>query len=75
MVIESFCIGYPGGEAIFDPVFGQEKLEVLYSLFISLIHPDNAPSRRVAEKLGEKIEGETEVLTMPVLVYASHRPE
>jgi RimJ/RimL family protein N-acetyltransferase len=39
----------------------------------SLIHPDNAPSRRVAEKLGEKIEGETEVLTMPVLVYAARR--
>lgn len=39
----------------------------------SLIHPDNAPSRRVAEKLGQKIEGETEVLTMPVLVYAAHR--
>jgi RimJ/RimL family protein N-acetyltransferase len=36
---------------------------------MSLIHPDNAPSRRVAEKLGERIEGETEVLTMPVLIY------
>ena len=36
---------------------------------ISLIHPDNAPSRRVAEKLGETIEGETSVLTMPVLIY------
>ena len=40
---------------------------------ISLIHPDNAPSRRVAEKLGQTIEGETEVLTMPVLVYAKRR--
>jgi RimJ/RimL family protein N-acetyltransferase len=40
---------------------------------VSLIHPDNAPSRRVAEKLGQKIEGETEVLTMPVLVYAASR--
>jgi RimJ/RimL family protein N-acetyltransferase len=37
---------------------------------ISLIHPDNAPSRRVAEKLGQTIEGQTEVLTMPVLIYA-----
>ena len=37
---------------------------------ISLIHADNAPSRRVAEKLGQKIEGETVVLTMPVLIYA-----
>ena len=40
---------------------------------MSLIHPDNAPSRRVAEKLGQKIEGETEVLTMPVLIYAARR--
>lgn len=41
---------------------------------ISLIHPDNAPSRKVAEKLGETIEGETEVLTMPVLIYGIRRP-
>ena len=41
---------------------------------ISLIHPDNAPSRRVAEKLGQKIEGQTEVLTMPVLIYGIDRP-
>ena len=40
---------------------------------ISLIHPDNAPSRRVAEKLGQRIEGQTEVLTMPVLIYARER--
>jgi RimJ/RimL family protein N-acetyltransferase len=40
---------------------------------ISLIHPDNAPSRRVAEKLGETIEGETEVFGMPVLVYGIDR--
>lgn len=40
---------------------------------ISLIHPDNASSRRVAEKLGERIEGETVVLDMPVLVYGIRR--
>jgi RimJ/RimL family protein N-acetyltransferase len=40
---------------------------------ISLIHPDNTPSRRVAEKLGETIEGETEVFGMPVLVYGIDR--
>lgn len=40
---------------------------------VSLIHPDNAPSRRVAEKLGQRVEGETEILTMPVLVYAKSR--
>ena len=42
---------------------------------VSLIHPDNAPSRRVAEKLGETIEGETQVLSMPVLIYGISRPE
>jgi len=40
---------------------------------ISLIHPDNTPSRKVAEKLGETIEGETEVMTMPVLIYGFSR--
>jgi RimJ/RimL family protein N-acetyltransferase len=40
---------------------------------MSVIHPDNAPSRRVAEKLGETIEGETEVLNMPVLIYGISR--
>ena len=44
------------------------------SRVVSLIHPDNAPSRRVAEKLGQRVEGETEVLTMPVLIYAISRP-
>lgn len=41
---------------------------------ISLIHRDNTPSRRVAEKLGETVEGETEVLGMPVLIYGIDRP-
>jgi len=41
---------------------------------VSLIHPDNSPSRNVAEKLGEKIEGETAVLGMPVLIYGIDRP-
>jgi RimJ/RimL family protein N-acetyltransferase len=41
---------------------------------ISLIHPDNTPSRRVAERLGETVEGETEVLGMPVLIYGIDRP-
>ena len=42
---------------------------------ISLIHPDNAPSIRVAERLGEKLEGQTEVLDMPVLIYGISRPQ
>ncbi len=40
---------------------------------ISLIHPDNAPSRRVADRLGEHVEGQTTVLTMPVLIYGIDR--
>ena len=40
---------------------------------VSLIHPDNAPSIRVAEHLGQRVEGETAVLTMPVLIYAIDR--
>lgn len=40
---------------------------------ISLIHPDNAPSRRVADRLGQRVEGETEVLGMPVLIYGIDR--
>lgn len=47
--------------------------EMDMSHVISLIHPDNAPSIRVAERLGEKLEGRTEVLGMPVLIYGIDR--
>lgn len=40
---------------------------------ISLIHRDNTPSIRVAERLGETVEGDTEVLGMPVLIYGIDR--
>lgn len=40
---------------------------------ISCIHPDNAPSIRVAERLGEKLEGESEILGIKVLVYGVDR--
>ena len=40
---------------------------------MSLIHPDNAPSIRVAEFLGQTVEGETEVLSMPVRIYGIDR--
>ncbi|MGH9968133.1 MAG: GNAT family N-acetyltransferase [Pyrinomonadaceae bacterium] len=40
---------------------------------ISLIHPDNKGSIRVAEKLGEKHEGATEILGIPVLIYGVDR--
>ena len=42
---------------------------------ISLIHPDNAGSIRVAERLGEKLEGQTELLGHDVLIYGIDRPK
>src|SRR4051812_6215309 len=36
---------------------------------ISVIRPENLPSIRVAERLGEKLESQTEVMGFPVLVY------
>ena len=41
---------------------------------ISVIHPDNKPSIRVAERLGEKLEGETEVDGTPMLIYGIDKP-
>lgn len=41
---------------------------------ISLIHPDNKASIRVAERLGEKLEGHTELLGNKVLIYGIDRP-
>jgi RimJ/RimL family protein N-acetyltransferase len=40
---------------------------------ISLIHPENKASIKVAEKMGEKVEGQTEVLGVPVLIYGISR--
>lgn len=40
---------------------------------ISLIHPDNIGSIRVAERLGEKLEGETELFGREVLIYGIDR--
>jgi RimJ/RimL family protein N-acetyltransferase len=41
---------------------------------ISLIHPENRASIRVAERLGEKPEGTAEVLGIPVIIYGIDRP-
>ena len=48
--------------------------ELDQSHVISLIHPENKASIRVAEKLGEKVEGQTEVLGIPVKIYGIDRP-
>lgn len=42
---------------------------------ISLIQPANEPSIKVALRLGEKLEGRSEVLGKDVLVYGIRRPE
>jgi RimJ/RimL family protein N-acetyltransferase len=45
------------------------------SRVISLIHPENIPSRRVAEKNGMKVEKEITFRGFPTLVYAMTREE
>ncbi len=42
---------------------------------ISLIRPDNLPSIRVAERLGERLEGSTELLGSEALVYGISRQD
>lgn len=41
---------------------------------ISIIHPDNRASISVAERLGEKLEGETELMGIRVQIYGIDRP-
>ncbi len=43
--------------------------ELQQSHVISLIRPENIASRRVAEKLGEKLEGSTEIFGSEALIY------
>jgi RimJ/RimL family protein N-acetyltransferase len=42
---------------------------------ISLIHPENAASIRVAQRLGERLVGSTEVFGEPALVYRITREQ
>ena len=58
-------------QAVRDHAFGDLKLQRV----ISLIHPENAPSRRVAEKIGMKIEKETVFRGFPTLVFAIPREQ
>ena len=57
--------------AIRDYGFRDRKL----SRVISLIHPENVPSRRVAEKNGMKVEKKITFRGFPTLVYAITREE
>jgi RimJ/RimL family protein N-acetyltransferase len=42
---------------------------------ISLIHPENAASIRVAERLGERLAGTTEIMGKPALIYRISRED
>lgn len=53
--------------------FGFDELQ--FSRVISLIHPSNQQSIRVAERLGERFEAEGELYGNPVLVYAVARDQ
>jgi RimJ/RimL family protein N-acetyltransferase len=57
--------------AVRDQGFRDFKL----SRVISLIHPENIPSRRVAEKNGMKVEKEITFRGFPTLVYAMTQEE
>jgi RimJ/RimL family protein N-acetyltransferase len=41
---------------------------------ISVIHPENTASMKVAERLGERLESRTKVFGMDVLIYGIERP-
>jgi RimJ/RimL family protein N-acetyltransferase len=57
--------------AVRDHAFGDLKLPRV----ISLIHPENTPSRRVAEKNGMTVEREITFRGFPTLVYATTREQ
>lgn len=57
--------------AVRDHGFRDRRL----SRVISLVHPENVPSRRVAEKNGMKLEKEIMFRGFPTLVYAMTRDE
>jgi RimJ/RimL family protein N-acetyltransferase len=68
---ESWGRGYAteGARRMLDYAFREMGREHV----ISLIHPENKASINVAEKMGEKVEGETEILGIPVLIYGISR--
>jgi RimJ/RimL family protein N-acetyltransferase len=49
--------------------------ELRQSYVISLIRPDNSASRRVAEKLGEKLVGTTEIFGLEAVIYKISRED
>jgi RimJ/RimL family protein N-acetyltransferase len=60
-----------GAKAALDYAFG----ELQQSEVISLIRPENLASRRVAEKLGEKLTGTMELLGGDAVIYKMYRED
>ena len=69
---ESWGKGYATEGARRALSYGFNELD--RSHIISLIHPDNKASIRVAERLGEKVEGKTQLMGHEVLIYGIDRP-
>jgi RimJ/RimL family protein N-acetyltransferase len=65
--------GYATEAARATMVYAFEQLQ--QSHVISLIRPENWASRRVAEKLGEKLEGTTEIFGMEAVIYGISRED
>jgi RimJ/RimL family protein N-acetyltransferase len=64
--------GYAPEAARASAEWAQEQLGTTH--IVSVIHPDNARSIRVAEKLGERLEGEFSYAGFDLLVYGSDLP-
>ena len=58
-----------GARRVLDYAFAEMGIDRL----ISLIYPDNAPSIRVAERLGERLQGRTVMFGSAILVYGIDR--
>jgi len=70
---ESWGKGYASEGARYVLKYAFEELDRDH--VISLINPDNKPSIKVAERLGEKLEGKTELFGNEVLIYGIDRAE
>ena len=60
-----------GAKATLDDAFQEMQQPKL----ISLICPENTASIRVAQKLGEKLEGTTKIFAREALIYGIYRDE
>jgi RimJ/RimL family protein N-acetyltransferase len=58
-----------GGKFLLDYAFNEMDMQHV----ISVIHPENKASIKVAEKLGEKLEGEAEIVGTRMLIYGIDR--